>query len=62
MVGPEPQDLKDPRVKRVTQVKLVLQAHLEMMENTAPEDHQGPKVKRESLESKEAQDQGAHQV
>jgi len=62
MVGLEPLDLKDPRVRRVTQVKLDPQDPLEMTASTAPEDHQGPKGKRVSLESKEDQDQGDHLV
>ena len=62
MVGLELLDLKVPRVRRVTQVKLDPQDHLEMTESTAPEDHQDPKGKRVSLESKEDQDQGDHLV
>jgi len=62
MVGQELLDLKVPRGRRVTQVKLDPQDHLEMTESTAPEDHQGPKGKRVSLESKEDQDQGDHLV
>lgn len=62
MVGLELLDLKVPRVRRVTRVRLGLPALLEMTESTAAEVHLGPKEKRASLESKEDQDQGAHLV
>ena len=60
--GLELLDLRDRRVRRATRVKLVLLAPLEMTGNTAPEDRQGLKVKRESLGSKEDPDQGARLV
>ena len=62
MVGLELLDLKVPRVRRVTQVKLDPQDPREMTASTAPEDHQGLKEKRVNLESKEGQDQGDHLV